>query len=302
MHATRGDFDHLALPLDFGGGVETFAADLHAGIQAGIHFEFVFQNEIAVDLVGAEETVRRVEHAGAHDGVAVNGVGGLAAALGPAGQILAVEQFGPAGLSEGGAHEATGCEQGEKRGFFHDVQVGFNDLMSMSFPAHYGNWFSTGRTRWSHPDSALGARTIPRPQRVAGTVRVRMVPPPPGWRSGCERGTARAPIWRVGRAWMCPTRCVAMCRGNSNLTLILALAAKSTDSLRVQDRSSQGWCVRRSPGHSGSPCVRRLQRPGTGALRSCSPCCSLLSKRRSAGMPGTWPSGYVVRWGVILTA
>ena len=103
VDAIGGHFDFRALPFEFGGLRETLAADLHAGVQLGIHLEFVFEDEVAVVAGRAEEGVRGVEGGGADDAAVLDRVGGLAAALDPAVEVLAVEEGCPGFCCECGA-------------------------------------------------------------------------------------------------------------------------------------------------------------------------------------------------------
>ena len=89
----------LAVVLDLLRLVEALAANLHAGVQLRIDLEFELQDEVAVVLVGAQKRVARVGHAGADDLAVFDAILGLAAALLPAVERLAVEQRPPFGLA-----------------------------------------------------------------------------------------------------------------------------------------------------------------------------------------------------------
>ena len=111
------------------------AAELHARVQARVVLEVILQDEVAVVLVGGEEGVRRVEGRGADEGAfGVHGVGGVAAELLEAREVLAVEDldFVSVGLGRAGgglrslgvvgaAHEEEGGgrEAQELLGLFH---------------------------------------------------------------------------------------------------------------------------------------------------------------------------------------
>lgn len=96
MNTAGGNLNFFAVPFHLPGRVETFTANLHAGVEQRVHLEIVFEGEVAVGLLGAEEAVGRVEHGSADDGVALYNILCLAAALHPAGEVLTVEQIDPA--------------------------------------------------------------------------------------------------------------------------------------------------------------------------------------------------------------
>ena len=67
--------------------------DLHAAVQLRMDVEFVGQDEIAVVFFRAEKGVRCVGNGVANDHALLRAILGLAAALHPAVEILAVEYF-----------------------------------------------------------------------------------------------------------------------------------------------------------------------------------------------------------------
>ena len=95
MNPTGGDFDRFASSFKLGGLVKTLAADLHAGIQLGIHLEFVFEDKIAVVARRAKKAVWCVGLGGADNAAVFNSVGCFAAALDPAIKVGAVEKRSP---------------------------------------------------------------------------------------------------------------------------------------------------------------------------------------------------------------
>ena len=131
-----GRFTVATLVDDFlGFGV---AAELHAGVQARVVLEIILEHEVRVVLVGGEEGVRRVEGRGADEvALGADGVGGFAAELLEAREVLAVEDLdlvgvtlrrargdlGGGGLGVVGAadDEEGGREAQEERGLFHGV-------------------------------------------------------------------------------------------------------------------------------------------------------------------------------------
>ena len=116
------------------------AAELHARVQARVVLEVILEHEVAVVLVGGEEGVRRVEGGGADEvALGADGVGGFAAELLEAREVLAVEDLdlvgvglrgargglGGGGLVVAGAaddEEGGGREAQEERGLFHGVR------------------------------------------------------------------------------------------------------------------------------------------------------------------------------------
>lgn len=92
VDAAGGKFPCLA--VNFHGGVFLVGVgtDLHAGVEAIVAVVFVFENEVAVNFFGAEEGVGRAVHRSADEDAVLHGVLGLAAFLGPAGEVFAVEQ------------------------------------------------------------------------------------------------------------------------------------------------------------------------------------------------------------------
>ena len=95
VDAAGGDFNLLAAQIQRLGLVEALAADLHAGVERRMHLELQLQDEVAVILLRAEERVGRVGHGAPDDGAVLDFVVGLAAALDPAVEVLAVEERGP---------------------------------------------------------------------------------------------------------------------------------------------------------------------------------------------------------------
>ena len=77
---------------------KNLAADLHAGIQQRVAFVFQFQLEIFKRLRRAKKTVARAGNRFAGEHAVLNRVFGLAAVLGPAVEVFAVEQIDPAVL------------------------------------------------------------------------------------------------------------------------------------------------------------------------------------------------------------
>ena len=87
------------------------AANLNAGIQAGIDLEIENEFKVLVFLLGAEERVRRVRHGTADDCSVFNLVVGLAAALDPPIEVFAVEKRLPTiivGIDRGGKNRGQG--------------------------------------------------------------------------------------------------------------------------------------------------------------------------------------------------
>lgn len=80
---------------------EALAAELDAGVEVGVDFEFEFEDEVAVVFVGAEEGVGGLGDGDADDLAVFDAVFGFAAALGPAVEVLAVEEGGPVGGGDG---------------------------------------------------------------------------------------------------------------------------------------------------------------------------------------------------------
>ena len=113
------------------------AAELHARVQTRVVLELILEHEVAVVLLGGEEGVRRVEGRGADEAaLRVDGVGGVAAELLEAREVLAVEDLdfvrvglggaggglGGGGLGVVGAaddQEGGGREAQEEQGLFH---------------------------------------------------------------------------------------------------------------------------------------------------------------------------------------
>ena len=89
---------------------EALAAELDAGVEVGVDFEFEFEDEVAVVFVGAEEGVRGLGGGDADDLAVLHAVLGFAATLGPAVEVLAVEEGGPVG---GGGGEGGEGEEDE---------------------------------------------------------------------------------------------------------------------------------------------------------------------------------------------
>ena len=117
-----GDLDHLA------GGVVLVvdvldlgvAANLHAGVQARIVEEFIFQDEVRVVLIGREERVRRVGD-GRADEVALgaDGIFGRAALGDETSEVLAVEDLDLVRVGlwcAGGGRSGVGGRGGGLRG------------------------------------------------------------------------------------------------------------------------------------------------------------------------------------------
>ena len=71
------------------------AADLDAGIHAGLDEKLQLKNEISVHLFGAEEAVGRIENRGPDDHSVFDGVFRLSVALDPAVKGLAVKEVLP---------------------------------------------------------------------------------------------------------------------------------------------------------------------------------------------------------------
>ena len=79
------------------------ATELHARVQARVVLEVILEHEIAVVLVGGEEGVRRIEGGGADEvAFGADGVGGFAAELLEAREVLAVEDLDLVGGGLGG--------------------------------------------------------------------------------------------------------------------------------------------------------------------------------------------------------
>lgn len=74
--------------------LEALAAQLYAGVEGVVNAEVELEDEVAVCLLGAEEGVLGVRLGVAYDGAVLNAVVGLAAALCPAAEALAVEEGG----------------------------------------------------------------------------------------------------------------------------------------------------------------------------------------------------------------
>ncbi len=66
---------------------------MYAGIKSVITLVFIFQNEISVMLLGAEEGIRGAIDRCADNGFLLNGVLGDASLLGPAGKIFSIEEI-----------------------------------------------------------------------------------------------------------------------------------------------------------------------------------------------------------------
>jgi hypothetical protein len=90
---------------------EALAAELDAGVEVGIDLEFELEDEVAVVFVGEEEGVRGLGDGDADDLAVFDAVFGFAAALGPAVEVLAVEERGPVG---GGGREGGEGGEGEE--------------------------------------------------------------------------------------------------------------------------------------------------------------------------------------------
>ena len=71
------------------------APDLDAGIHAGFDEKIQLQDEIAVHLFGAKETVRCIEHRGSDDHPVFDGILCFPVALNPAVEGLTVKKFLP---------------------------------------------------------------------------------------------------------------------------------------------------------------------------------------------------------------
>ncbi len=85
------------------------AAELHARVQPRVVLEIIFQDEVRVVLVGGEEGVGGVEGRGADEGaVGADGIGGVAAELLEAREVLAVEDLDFVGVGLGGAGGGLG--------------------------------------------------------------------------------------------------------------------------------------------------------------------------------------------------
>jgi hypothetical protein len=100
-----------ALAVAFGPNV---AAELDAGVEvAVVDGEVGFKREVAVIFVGAEEGVRGVGSGVADNAAVFNGVSGSAAMLGPASEIVAVEEVDRLGGEDEGREKERG--EGETR-------------------------------------------------------------------------------------------------------------------------------------------------------------------------------------------
>src|SRR5438874_10181094 len=81
VYPARRNLDLLALELYGLGLVEALAANLDAGVQAGINLEFQLEDEIGIMLFRAQERVRRVRYGGADKLAILHAVLRFAAAL-----------------------------------------------------------------------------------------------------------------------------------------------------------------------------------------------------------------------------
>ena len=121
------DLDLVAVDLSVLVIGEAVRADLDAAVQGGIDLVFDLEDEVRVELVGAKKGIRRLGNGRADDHAVFNGVFGNAAPLGPAVEILAIEEIDPFARL-GGRERRRGQgerneEEGRKAGF-HDVANG----------------------------------------------------------------------------------------------------------------------------------------------------------------------------------
>lgn len=73
-------------------------AEHDAGVELVVHLDIEFEFEIVVLGLGGEEAVRATFFGGADDGVTLDGVFGFAAFDGPAVEVFAIKERGPAGV------------------------------------------------------------------------------------------------------------------------------------------------------------------------------------------------------------
>ena len=96
-------------------------ADLHSGVEAVIALVFVFQNEIAINFLGAQKGVGRAGHRGTNYFAILHSIPSLAAFLSPTGKIFAIED-GDKTFFFGIKIERQGKGQAHQ-GVFHDMRV-----------------------------------------------------------------------------------------------------------------------------------------------------------------------------------
>src|SRR5262249_16194591 len=98
VHDACSDPDLLPIYLNGFILIKAVTANLHTRIQFRMDLEFQFQNEMGVVLLGKEERVVRIGNGGTDNLVIFGAIFGLAAALDPAVEVLAVEKVDPGAL------------------------------------------------------------------------------------------------------------------------------------------------------------------------------------------------------------
>ena len=118
VNATGGKLERPAFPLHFFRRIKTLTANLHAGVQPGVHLEIVFEDEVAIVFFRAEKRVCGIEFARADDGVALHGITGLTTAMNPTCEAFAVKKIAPAFVRVRGRGQCQ-CGQCQKDGLSH---------------------------------------------------------------------------------------------------------------------------------------------------------------------------------------